>query len=275
MPVYMLYEMMENVGLPSGVMNLIIDRKNTSYVKLANDARLEGVVISGSAEYLEDMIFLQVDDELKVLNEIKGMSPIIVHKPGDVKAAALDIISSAFSFSGQRLFSTSKIIVTAEDSNKLVNAILEKVKELKIGDPAEADVFAGPLISAANAAKFTKTMDSVKGNILYGAKKVEGEFTQNGSYYTPAILTGLSEDNDLLYMDPGLPVLCIKTVQTVDEAFEELEETECGLCAGIMTKDPRLIERFLSEADVLNKFVNESSLSLRPAVYARAEEFLK
>jgi len=275
MPVYMLYEMMENVGLPSGVINLIIDRKDTSYVKLANDSRLEGVLISGSAEYLEEMIFLQVDDELKVLNEIKGMSPIIVYKPGDVKAAASDIISSAFSFSGQRLFSTSKIIVTAEDSNKLVNALLEKVKELKIGDPADADVFAGPLISEANAKKFIKTMESVKGNTLYGGKKVSGEFTQNGSYYTPAILTGLGEDNDLLYMDPGLPVLCIKTVQTIDQAFEELEETECGLCAGIMTKDPRVIERFLSEADVLNKFVNESSLSLRPAVYARAEEFLK
>jgi len=274
-PVYMVYEMTESVGLPSGVMNLIVDRRDRTYEGLANDHRLEGVVISGSAEYLEEMIFLQVDDELKVLNELKGMNPIIVHKPGDVNAAASEILSSAFSYSGQRLFSTSKIIVTAEDSNKLVSALLEKVKELKISDPAETDVFAGPLISEANAKKFVKTIEGVRSNVLYGAKKVEGEFTQNGSFFTPAIITGLSSDNDLMYMDSGLPILCIKTVQGVDQAFEELEETECGLSAGIMTKDPRAIERFLSEAEVKFKFVNEGSASLRSAVYARAEEFLK
>jgi len=274
-PVFMVYEMMESVGLPSGAFNLIVDKKDKTYERLANDYRLEGVLISGSAEYLEDTIFLGVDDELKVLNELKGMSPIIVHKPGDVNAAASDIISSAFSYSGQRLFSTSKIIVTAEDSNKLVNALLEKAKELKIGDPSEADVFAGPLISEVNAKKFIKTMEGIRGNVLYGAKRIESEFTQNGFFYVPAIITGLSNDNDLMYMDPGLPVLCIKTVQDIDSAFEELEETECGLSAGIMTKDPRAIERFLSEADVMFKFVNESSVSLRPAVYARAEEFLK
>ncbi|MDR0508707.1 MAG: aldehyde dehydrogenase family protein [Candidatus Methanoplasma sp.] len=274
-PVYMVYEMMESAGLPPGVMNIIVDRKDKAYEQLANDPRLEGIVISGSAEYLEEMIFLQVDDELKVLNELKGMNPIIVHRPGDVNTAALSILESAFSYSGQRLFSTSKLIVTAEDSNKLVNALLEKVKELKIGDPADTDVFAGPLMLETNAKKFVKTMEGLRGNILYGAKKVEGEFTRNGSFFTPAIITGLSEDNDLLYMDLGLPILFIKTVQNIDSALEELEETECGLAAGIISKDPRSIERFLSEADVMFKFVNESSTSLRPAVYARAEEFLK
>jgi len=274
-PVYMVYDMMENAGLPAGVMNLIIDRKDKAYGRLANDHRLEGIAISGSGEYLEEMIFLQVDDELKVLNELKGMNPIIVNRPGDVNAAASDILSSAFRRSGQGLFSTSKVIVTAEDSNKLVNALLEKVRELKIGDPADADTFAGPLMSDANAKKFIKTAERIRGNILYGAKKVENEFTRNGSYFTPAIVMGLSDDNELMYMDSGLPFLCIKTVTDVDSAFEELEETECGLSAGIMSKDQRAVERFLSETDVQFKFVNESSASLRPAVYARMEEFLK
>jgi len=275
MPVYMVYEMTESIGLPSGVMNVIVDRKDSSYVKLANDPGLEGLVVSGSAEYMEDMIFLQVDDELKVLNEIKGMNPIIVHKPGDVKAVADSILESAFRYSGQGLFSTSKVIVTAEDSNKLVNALLEKAKDLKIGDPADADVFSGPMISEDNAKRFAKTTDRVRGKMLFGAKRVDDEFTHNGSYFTPAIIAGLGDEDDMMYMDPGLPVLCIKTVQNIDSAMEELEDTECGLSAGIMSKDQKAVERFLSEADVMFKFVNESNVSLRPAVYARAEEFLK
>ncbi|MDR2698794.1 MAG: aldehyde dehydrogenase family protein [Candidatus Methanoplasma sp.] len=274
-PVYMVYEMMETIGLPPGVMNLVVDRKDRTYEQLANDLRLEGIVISGSAEYLEEMIFLQVDDELKVLNELKGMNPIVVHRPGDINAAARDILTSAFRYSGQRLFSTSKIIVTAEDGSKLINALLEKAKELKIGDPADADVFSGPIISEANAKDFVKRTEKTKGNILYGAKKVDDEFTRNGQYFTPAVIAGLGNDDDLMYMDSGLPILCIKTVQSFDSALDELAETECGLSAGIMSKDQRAVERFLSETDVMFKFVNESSASLRPGVYARAEEFLK
>ncbi|MDR1691099.1 MAG: aldehyde dehydrogenase family protein [Candidatus Methanoplasma sp.] len=274
-PVYMVYEMMENAGLPSGVMNLIIDRKDRAYERLANDPRLEGIVVSGSAGYLEEMIFLQVDDELKVLNELKGMNPIIVHRPGDLASTVDEILSSAFSYSGQRLFSTSKLIITADDSNKVINLLLEKVKGLKIGDPADADAFSGPMISEANSKEFVKKMDEVRGNILYGGKKIIDEFTQNGQYFAPAIITGLDDDNELMYMDFGMPILCIKTVQNFDEALEELSNTERGLSAGIFSKDHKAVERFRSEADVMFKFINESNTSLRPAAYARAEEFLK
>ena len=274
-PVYLMYELMESAGLPAGTVNLIVDRKDSSYEQLANDSRLEGVLISGSGEYLEDMIFLQVDDELKVINELKGMNPIIVHRPGDINAVTKNILESAFRYSGQKLFSSSKLIVTAEDSNKLINSLLEKVRDLKIGDPADADTFSGPIISAANAKRFVKLTEKVRGHILYGAKRIEGEFTRNGEYFTPAIVTGLGDDDDLMFMDSGLPILCIKTVQDMDEAMEELEMTECGLSAGIMTKDQRAIERFLSESDAKFKFVNESSASIRPGQKAMAQEFLK
>jgi acyl-CoA reductase-like NAD-dependent aldehyde dehydrogenase len=165
--------------------------------------------------------------------------------------------------------------VTAEDSKRFISALLEKAKELKIGDPADEDTFSGPIISEANAKRFVRRTDEIRGSIRYGAKRVEEEFTKNGHYYTPAIVTGLDDDNDLMYMDSGLPILCIKTVQDMDSAMEELEVTECGLSAGIMTKDQRAVERFKSGVDVKFKFVNESSSSLRPAIYAKAEEFLK
>lgn len=274
-PVYSIYEILEKVGLPSGVMNLIVDRRDSTYEELANDSRLEGIVISGSADHLEDMMFLQVDDELKVLNETKGMNPIIVHRPGDIARSVDEILASAFSYSGQRLYSTSKLIVTADDSSKFINLLIEKVKELKMIDPAEKDAFSGPIISDTNAKLFVKKLDEVRGNVVWGGKKIESEFTQNGHYYTPAIVTGLDDDNELMYMDFGIPILSIKTVKDMDEALEEIANTECGLSAGIFSKDHRAIEKFISEADVRYKFVNESNLNLKPAIFAEAEQFLK
>ncbi len=115
LPVYSFYEVMEKYGLPAGVLNLIVDRKDESTELLANDMRVVGIAASGFDERLEDLMFLQVDDELRFINNIKGMNPAIVYRPTDMKAAARAVIQSAFAFSGQRLYSCSKVIVTAED----------------------------------------------------------------------------------------------------------------------------------------------------------------
>lgn len=274
-PVYSVYEILEKVGLPSGVLNLIVDRKDSTYEQLANNARLEGVVVSGSADYLEDMMFLQVDDELKFLNETKGMNPIIIHRPGDLAGTVDDVLTSAFSYSGQRIFSSSKLILTSEDSSKFINLLIEKTKDLKMMDPAEKEAFSGPIISDTNTKFFVKKLDEVRGNIVCGGKKIESEFTQNGSYFTPAVITGLDDENELMYMDFGIPILCIKTVKDMEEAMEEVAVTECGLSAGIFSKDQRAIERFVSDVDVRYKFINESNSKLKPAVFAEVEEFLK
>ena len=86
-----------------------------------------------------------------------------------------------------------------------------------------------------------------------------------GAYVAPVVMSGLDDENDLSYMDSGLPILNIKVVDTLDAAFEELENTECGLSAGIFAKDPKVIDRFKKEVDVQAVYVNESSRTLPPA----------
>ena len=59
--------------------------------------------------------------------------------------------------------------------------------------------------------------------------------------------------------------LGIKVVESLDRAFEELEDTECGLSAGIFAKDPKVIARFKEQVDVPHTYVNQSSRSLGAA----------
>ena len=94
-----------------------------------------------------------------------------------------------------------------------------------------------------------------------------------GAYVTPVVVSGLDEENDLSYMDSGLPILNIKVVESLDKAFEEIEDTECGLSAGIFTKDPKVIDRFRSEVDVPSRYINESSRVLMPAATAKLGNF--
>lgn len=271
MPVYSFYEAMERYGLPGGVLALVVDRKEQSTENLANDMRVLGIAASGSGDRLEDLMFLQVDDELRFINDIKGMNPAIVYRPSDMKATARMVVDSAFSYSGQRLYSCSKVIVTADEQKRFMEAVSEVMKDLRVGDPVDDVTFTGPIISDAAARRF---QDIVTENLAYVVAKAPAPMdVPMGAYVAPVVVSGLDEENDLSYMDSGLPILNIKVVESLDKAFEEIEDTECGLSAGIFTKDPKVIDRFRSEVDVPSRYINESSRVLMPAATAKLGNF--
>jgi len=274
-PVFAVYQLFVAAGLPDGVLNVIMDRNDRSAEDLASDPLTAGIVASGTGKIMEDLMFLQVDEDVGFINEIKGMNPAIVAKPLDVKKAATDVLMSAFTTAGQGLYACSKVIVLAEDEQAFTKALVEQVKDFTVDDPADATTVMGPLISPEAGAAFIKINEDRRGAQLYGGKKVVREFTANGVYYSPAIMTGLSDDDDLMYMDSGLPVLAVKVVADAKDALAELDDTECGLSAGLFTRDASITDRFkkaLANTD-LQLYVNCSSMTLPVAAKALVENF--
>lgn len=273
MPPHIFYNLMEKYELPDGVLNLIVDRKEYTTEELANDMRVMGLVATGSGERLEDLMFLQVDDEMKFINEIKGMNPAIVYRPSDMKATVRNIIDSAFSYTGQSLFSCSKVIITRDDQPKFTELMAEYMKDLKIDDPVNDTAYTGPVINMDAAKKFKEKALELMPYTIAKAMPVSKDLPEN--YVSPIVVTGLDFDDDLNFMDSGLPILNVTVVDSVDAMFEELENTECGLSAGIFSKDSKVIDRFNSEVDVKVKYINESSRKLKPAFEAKIENFTK
>lgn len=273
-PVYAFYTLCEKFGLPGGVLNLVVDRKEDEATEeLANDMRVAGIVATGSGDRMEDLMFLQVDDDLKFINEIKGMNPAIVYRPSNMKEAVKNIVDSAFSFSGQRLYSCSKVIITADDRDKFVSVLTEQMKDIVIDDPVNDSSYAGPLITMEAAKKFKDLALENMPFTVAKAKPVSRELQDN--YVSPIAVMGLDEENDLNFMDSGLPILNIKVVEGIDAAFEELEDTECGLSAGLFTKDNKVIDRFEKDVDVPMRYINSSSRGLVPAYCANLSSFSK
>jgi len=272
MPVHLFYNLMEKYNLPDGVLNLIVDRKEYTTEELANDMRVIGLVATGSGERLEDLMFLQVDDEMRFINEIKGMNPILVHRPSDMKATVRNVIDSAFAYTGQRLFSCSKVIITREDQAKFTEVLSEFMKDLKVDDPVNDTSYTGPVINMEIADKYREKAMGLMPFTIAKAAPVSKELPEN--YVAPIVVSGLDFDNELNFMDSGMPILNVTVVDSVDAMFEELENTECGLSAGLFTKDQKLVERFNKDADVQCRFINESSRKLKPAQFATLDRFV-
>ncbi|MBR7123499.1 MAG: aldehyde dehydrogenase family protein, partial [Candidatus Methanomethylophilaceae archaeon] len=71
-PIFFVYEMFVKAGLPDGVLNIITDRFDSTTNSLANNMDVSGIVAIGSGDRLENLMFLQADEDLRFINEIKG-----------------------------------------------------------------------------------------------------------------------------------------------------------------------------------------------------------
>ena len=276
-PVYALYEIIENAGLPGGVLNLIVDRsiKADATMELANNTDVAGIVASGSEDKMEELMFLQADEELLFINEIKGMNPIFVHKPSSMKAAARTVIESAFSYAGQRLDSCSKVVILESEQKQFTDALMAEARTMNITDPTATDAFSGPVISERKMKGFLGLADDIRDNIIFGGKRVRGPLTENGFYVMPAIAMGLDDGDDLNNMDSACPILSIQTVGSVDDAIDVINCTEYGLCAGIITKDENLAQRFVDEIDADEVFINDPSMIIGAASKALVSNFME
>lgn len=259
MPVYSLYNILETVRLPAGVLNLIADRTDASAKALANSTELEGIAFSGSGELAEDMMFMQMNEDLAFVNETKGMNPILVYKPANMKEAARLVVDSMVLYSGQRADATSKVVVTADESDAFQRALLLELKSIKVGDPTEKETTMGPVISEKDLERLLCAAESYRDNLLFGGKRLKGEFLGNGYFVTPAVFTGLPEEYDLNNMDNSLPVLSIQIARDLEDAVELINSSEFGVSAGIITKDESAADFFLGNVLAENVFINDSS----------------
>ena len=273
-PIFFVYEMFVKAGLPDGVLNIITDRFDSTTNSLANNMDVSGIVAIGSGDRLENLMFLQADEDLRFINEIKGMNPILVYKPGNMKDAARKVATSAFSFAGQSVDACSKVVVTIKEQKQFLDELLAVLREFKIDDPAEPGTDMGPIISKAMYDRFDGIIDDNFDYLVYGGKRVMNELTGAGYYATPAVFVGAPEDEDINNMDNSVPILSVQIVEDLDAAIDVINCSEYGLSAGVITKDDAVADQFIREVNADEIFVNDPSIIIGAASKAKVANFL-
>ena len=273
-PVYMIYDIMKAAMLPDGVMNIIVDKRGKVTTSLTEDEDIIGIVASGSGKRMEEMMFLQIDEEIEFINEVKGMNPVLVSRPNNMMHTASAILKSAFSFAGQDINAPSKVVIMAEEQNAFIDAILKAASAMRIGDPAERATTVGPIISEDQMKLFLKTVEKVSGNVIFGGKRLVNIETEAGFYVTPAIVTGMSMDSDINNIDQTVPILSIQTAGDIEEALEMVNCCDVGRVSGIYTKDEKLALRFKEESPAEIVYVNDIHSIPISAFKAEMETFM-
>lgn len=154
---------------------------------------------------------------------------------------------SAFGFSGQKCSACSRVYVERPVYDEFVTKLTERANALKVGDPAERDVYVGPVIDDKAVSRFNEAISLAgDGVIRAGGKRLTEGAYANGDFVQATVIDGLPLDHELFRRELFLPLVVVGPVDTLDEALERANDTEYGLTAGIFSEDPEEIDRFFN-----------------------------
>lgn len=247
----MLYECYKAAGIPGGLFSFVTGLGSVIGDSFWKNPGVDGIVFTGSKEIGMKMVkeFSSVYPK-PALMELGGKNPTYVSETANLDDAAQGVMKSAFGLQGQKCSACSRVYVHAKVYDAFVAKLIEKTKAIKCGDPAEKDVFFGPVINAKALKTFDGAIESAKkgGKVLLGGKRMTGPVFDKGNFVEPTILE-LPLDHELFMRELFVPVLAVGKVKDMDQAIAESNRAEYGLTAGIFTADKAEIQRYFDEIE--------------------------
>jgi 1-pyrroline-5-carboxylate dehydrogenase len=256
---WLFVEIMEEAGLPKGVLNFVTAPGGEVGDHLVNSPITRFVSFTGSKE-----VGLRVAQNAathrpgqkwikRVVAEMGGKDAIVVAKDADLEAAADGIVAAAYGFQGQKCSACSRVIIEQPIYSKLTRMIADRVSALEVGDPIE-NKRVGPVV---NERAFKKIQEYIEigrreGQVVAGGTTVGNE----GYYIAPTVVADIKPNDRLAQEEIFGPVLALIPVKNFDEAMEVANNTEYGLTGALYSKSRKNIERAEREFFVGNLYIN-------------------
>jgi len=175
----------------------------------------------------------------------------------DIDVAARGGSWAAYLNAGQVCTSAERFYVQREVYDDFLEAFVGHARELRVGDPLDADTDVGPMVSAPQRAKVEAQIEAA---VAAGAELVVGGDRaghDRGHYFAPAVVTGAPASTDLLREETFGPVAPIVPVASLDEAIELANSTPYGLGANVYTRDLETAVRCMREIQAGTVWIND------------------
>lgn len=221
----------EEAGVPAGVLNTVTGYGSEIGDYIVTHKDIDFINFTGSTKVGQRMAGLVTMKPL--LMELGGKDPAIVLEDADLEMTVDNIISGAYSYSGQRCTAVKRVLVVDAVADTLSAMLKKRVEGLKAGNPISEDVTVVPLIDTKSADFVMSLIDEA---VEKGASLLAGGGREGNLIY-PALLDHVTTDMKLAWEEPFGPVLPIIRVKDKDEAIEIANRSEYGLQSCVFTKN--------------------------------------
>jgi len=237
----LLAECLRDAGLPDGVFNFVTGPGATLGQALIDDPRVAGVTFTGSYDVGMNLLRAMHHGRWPrpCLAEMGGKNPCLVTQNADLDVAAMGIIRSAFGLQGQKCSATSRLFVHQSVKAKLLQKLLARIEDIRIGDPTQRENWMGPVVNATQYRDFDVYCGelSAAGEVLYGGHKLAGSTPEGfdfsrGYFCEPTVVDGVPPEHRLWQHEMFLPIVMVEGFDDLDQAFARANDVAYGLTAG-------------------------------------------
>ncbi len=239
-------EALKKAGFPD-IFFLFNDAGSDIAQQFVDDKRIPLISFTGSTK-IGRMVGERVARRMgRSLLELGGNNAIIVDASADLKLAIPAIVFGAVGTAGQRCTTTRRLLVQESIYDDVLAKLITAYKqvETKIGDPMDPKNLMGPLNSRDAVDAYLDSIAKAKasgGTVETGGAAIEGK----GNFVLPAIVTGLTNDAEIVQHETFAPILYVMKFTTLDEAIDMQNAVPQGLSSSIFTANLKAAEAFLA-----------------------------
>ena len=241
MTAFLLSELCIEAGLPKGVLNIVHGLGHKVGTAITAHPDIPLISFTGGTKTGAEIARVAAPMFKKLSLELGGKNPNIIFADCNFENALSSSIHSSFSNQGQICLCGSRIFVEKALYEKFRDAFVEKVKKMKVGNPADKNTKMGAVVSKAHMEKVLSYIELAKeegGTVLAGGKqlKLSGE-NAGGWFIEPTLIEGLSYDCRTNQEEIFGPVVTIMPFETEEEVLMMANSTEYGLASTIWTEN--------------------------------------
>lgn len=240
MTAIMLFELIEKVGYPKGVANLVLGAGATVGNEIAENMDIDKVAFTGGTKTGRSIMRAAAGNIKNISLELGGKSPNIVFADANFDTAIDYTLFGIFVNQGEVCSAGSRLLVEESIKDKFLAELVRRTNKIKVGNGLEDGIEMGPLISEAHMVKVLDYIDiGVKegAKLLCGGHRITAPGFEKGYFVEPTILSDTTPDMRVVKEEIFGPVLVVQTFKTEEEAIRLANDTPYGLAGGVFTQD--------------------------------------
>ena len=256
-PLLELAKLIDKVGLPKGVVNIITGFAEECSKVLTSHQQINRIAFTGGMHTAKHIVRNSAENLSQVTLELGGKSPVAVFNDAKIDNALNGVTASIFGASGQSCIAGSRLYLQEGIYDDFLNKISTKAKQIKIGPPMNEETQMGPLATLNQLNNIQEKIDQTiqqGGRLITGGEKPK-EINQ-GWYYKPTIIE--CDHHNLPAAENELfgPVLSVMKFSNEEDVIKLMNDNSYGLAAGVFTENNGVAHRVSKAVKAGIVFVN-------------------
>jgi len=260
-------QIFQDAGLPDQVLQFVTGSGSELSRALVGHPKVRAVTFTGSTEVGRQIAEMAASNFTRTQLEMGGKNPMVVLADADLDLAADAAVTAAFSCAGQWCTATSRLIVTEDIADALLDKVLDKSRQMRLGAGDADGSTMGPVCGKQQLHDVLAHIEKAReqnGQFVLGGFQMAENGLEHGCFIAPTVIDNVTTEMDVAVQEVFGPVLAVMRVKNYEEALVLANDVPYGLSSSIFTRDLERAMHFVEHSEAGLTHVNIHSAYKEP-----------